>query len=132
MIDVLQVSRRKHKDTSRDGVRSREPDDEARKTDRAPSSPDLRRQDVEYAGDAYTRRGDIGDPTAVHSVKKNMPSASTTTANSGPSSSTEANDHNVSSVRNSPRNISDDDTGTNRGPIHRTLPGSCLSKNIIM
>lgn len=89
------------------------------------SSPDLRRQDVGYAADAYTRRENNGSPTALHSVRKNIPSSSMT-ANSGPSSSTEFNDHNVSSVRNSPRNISDDDTGTNRGPVHRTLPGSCL------
>lgn len=88
------------------------------------SSPDLRRQDVGYAVDAYTRRENNGSPTAVHSVRKNIPS-STMTANSGPSSSTEVNDH-VSSVRNSPRNISDDDTGTNRGPVHRTLPGRNL------
>ncbi|XP_031259072.1 uncharacterized protein LOC116117184 isoform X1 [Pistacia vera] len=118
------VSRRKSKDASKDGVRpSRELDDEARKVDRVPSSPDLRRHDMGYAADSYTRREDNGSPTAVHSVKKNMPSLSNTTANSGPSSSTEVNDHNVSSVRYSPRNISDDDTGTNRGPVHRTLPG---------
>ncbi|KAJ0106130.1 hypothetical protein Patl1_17393 [Pistacia atlantica] len=102
---------------------SRELDDEARKVDRVPSSPDLRRHDMGYAADSYTRREDNGSPTAVHSVKKNMPSLSNTTANSGPSSSTEVNDHNVSSVHYSPRNISDDDTGTNRGPVHRTLPG---------
>ncbi|KAL5833192.1 hypothetical protein ACOSQ3_016866 [Xanthoceras sorbifolium] len=116
-------SRRKNKDASKDGSRgSREFDDEARRTDRVPSSPDLRRQDVGYTVDAYTKREDNGSPTAVYSVKKNTPSVSTTTANSGPSSSTEANDH-VSSVRHSPRNTSDDDTGTIRTPVHRTLPG---------
>lgn len=109
----------------KDGFRSsRELDDEARKVDRVPSSPDLRRHDMGYAADTYTRREENGSPTAVNSVKKNMPSVSNTTANSGPSSSTEVNDHNVSSVRCSPRNISDDDTGTNRGPVHQTLPGN--------
>ncbi|XP_044486862.1 uncharacterized protein LOC123211940 [Mangifera indica] len=118
------VSRRKSKDALKDGFRSsRELDDEARKVDRVPSSPDLRRHDMGYAADTYTRREENGSPTAVNSVKKNMPSVSNTTANSGPSSSTEVNDHNVSSVRCSPRNISDDDTGTNRGPVHQTLPG---------
>lgn len=60
----------------------------------------------------------------MESVKKNMPSTSAAT-NSGPSSSTEANERNMSSIRSSPRNTSDEDTGTVGGPIHRTLPGSC-------
>ncbi|KAK2664408.1 hypothetical protein Ddye_002982 [Dipteronia dyeriana] len=121
--DLNLGSRRKNKDASKDRSRgSRDFDDEARRTDRVPFSPDRRRQDGGYTVDAHTKREDNGSPTAVYSVKKNMPSVSTTTANSGPSSSTEANDH-VSSVRHSPRNISDDDTGSIRAPVHRTLPG---------
>lgn len=60
----------------------------------------------------------------MESVKKNMPSTSAATS-SGPSSSTEANERNVSSLRSSPRNTSDEDTGTVGGPVHQTLPGSC-------
>ncbi|XP_012086626.1 uncharacterized protein LOC105645596 isoform X2 [Jatropha curcas] len=118
------VSRRKNKDASKDGFsRSHEPDDEAKKTDRMPSSPDQRRQDTGYTVDDSAKREDKGSPIAMHPVKKNVTPASTSTANSGPSSSTEVNDHHLSSIRNSPRNMSDEETGTVRGPVHRTLPG---------
>nr|XP_034903796.1 uncharacterized protein LOC118040859 isoform X2 [Populus alba] len=83
----------------------------------------LRRQDTGYKADSVSKRGDNGSPKAVNSVKNNIPPASTSTANSGPSSSTEVNDHHLSSRRNSPRNISDEETGTVRAPVHRTLPG---------
>ncbi|KAF9667055.1 hypothetical protein SADUNF_Sadunf16G0293100 [Salix dunnii] len=117
------ASRRKGKDTSKDGFRrNQDPDDEAKKTDK-PSSSDQRRQDTGYKANSVSKRGDNGSPTAVHSVKKNVPPASTSTANSGPSSSTEVNDHHLSSRRKSPRNISDEETGTVRPPVHRTLPG---------
>ncbi|KAJ6950656.1 hypothetical protein NC651_004363 [Populus alba x Populus x berolinensis] len=121
--DHSSASRRKGKDASKDGFRrNQEPDDEAKKTDR-PSSSDQRRQDTRYKADSVSKRGDNGSPTAVHSVKNNIPPASTSIANSGPSSSTEVNDHHLSSRRNSPRNISDEETGTARAPVHRTLPG---------
>ncbi|KAJ6301209.1 hypothetical protein OIU77_015508 [Salix suchowensis] len=121
--DSSLASRRKGKDTSKDGFRrNQEPDDEAKKTDK-PSSSDQRRQDKGYKANSVSKRGDNGSPTAVHSVKNNIPPASTSTANSGPSSSTEVNDHHLSSRRNSPRNISDEETGTVRAPVHRTLPG---------
>jgi hypothetical protein len=97
--------------------------------DRVPS-PDRRRQDVVHKADASTKKEENGSPTGLLSVKKNIPSASTTT-NSGPSSSTEANERNLSSIRNSPRNTSDDDTGAVGGLVHRTLPGSCLLGGII-
>ena len=80
-----------------------------------------------HTADASTKSEENGSPTVFHSVKKNIPPASTATTNSGPSSSTEANERNLSSIRNSPRNTSDDDTGAVGGPVHRTLPGSCLS-----
>ncbi|KAJ6293397.1 hypothetical protein OIU78_025386 [Salix suchowensis] len=82
-----------------------------------------RRQDTGYKANSVSKRGDNGSPTAVNSVKNNIPPTSTSTANSGPSSSTEVNDHHFSSRRNSPRNISDDETGTVRAPVHCTLPG---------
>ncbi|RVW91635.1 hypothetical protein CK203_024175 [Vitis vinifera] len=118
------IPRRKSKDISKDGSRGfRERDDEAKKMDRVPS-PDQRRHDPVHAADASTKReADDGFPKAEHSVKKNIPLASNTTANSGPSSSNEVNDQNLASVRNSPRNMSDDDAGTVRVPAHRTLPG---------
>ncbi|KAM5571354.1 hypothetical protein ABKV19_011787 [Rosa sericea] len=116
-------SRRKVRDAYKDGVRSsRELDDETKRMDRVPSSPDPRRQDAASTVDAATRREENASSTASHSHKKTIPSTSIPTANSGPSSSTEANDRNVSSVRSSPRNASDDDTGA-VGPVHPTLPG---------
>lgn len=112
------------RDAYKDGVRSsRELDDETKRMDRVPSSPDPRRQDAASTVDA-TRREENASSTASHSYKKTIPSTSIPTANSGPSSSTEANDRNVSSVRSSPRNASDDDTGA-VGPVHPTLPGTC-------
>ncbi|XP_048229797.1 uncharacterized protein LOC8288860 isoform X2 [Ricinus communis] len=110
------VSRRKNKDSSKDGFScSHDHDVEAKKTDRVPSLPDLRRQDT---ADELTKREDN-----EHSVKKNVTPVSTSTANSGPSSSTEVNDHHLSSARDSPRNMSDEETGAVRVPVHRTLPG---------
>ncbi|OMP02789.1 Zinc finger, PHD-type [Corchorus olitorius] len=106
------VSRRKNKDASKDGSRgSREFDDEAKRSDKGLSSPD-QRQDIGSVMHASAKRDD-----------KSVPPAPTTTTNSGPSSSTEANDQNLSSIRSSPRNISDDDMGTLRGSVPRTLPG---------
>lgn len=92
--------------------------------DRVSSSHDLKRQDTEYTAEASTKREDNGS-SAAESVKRNIPSASVATANSGPSSSTEANERNLPSIRSSPKTTSDDDTGTVGGPVHRTLPGSC-------
>lgn len=92
--------------------------------DRVHSSPDRRRHDPIHATDASTKReAEDGFPKAETSVKKNIPLASNTTANSGPSSSNEVNDQNLS------RNVSDDDEGTVRVPAHRTLPGSLLHEN---
>ncbi|KAJ9173797.1 hypothetical protein P3X46_016900 [Hevea brasiliensis] len=122
--DSSLVSRRKKKDASKDGFsRSHEPDDEAKKWGRVPSSPDQKRQDTGCTVDELSKREDNGSPIAVHSVKKGIPPASASTANSGPSSSSEFNDHHLSSLRNSPRNTSDEETGTVLGPAHHTLPG---------
>ncbi|XP_004309526.1 PREDICTED: uncharacterized protein LOC101300304 [Fragaria vesca subsp. vesca] len=116
-------SRRKVRDAYKDGVRSsRELDDEAKKMDRVPSSPDRRRQDTASTVDAAAKREENASSTASHSYKKTIPSTSIPTASSGRSSSTEANDRNLPSVRSSPRNVSDDDMGA-VGPVHHTLPG---------
>lgn len=120
--DHSSVPRRKYRDAPRDGFRgSREIGDEAKRKDRVISSHDLKRQDTDYTAEASTKREDNGSLT-MESVKKNMPSTSAATS-SGPSSSTEANERNVSSMRSSPRNTSDEDTGTVGGPVHQTLPG---------
>lgn len=118
----------KNKDTSRDAFRSsREPDDEVKRTDEVLSSPDQRRQETSNSADA-SKREENGSPTRLNALKKNVFSTyATNTASSGPSSSMEANDHNNSSIRNSPRNTSDDDTGmVGEGPVHHTLPGMCI------
>ncbi|XP_021900330.1 uncharacterized protein LOC110816440 isoform X2 [Carica papaya] len=123
------VSRRKNKDASKDGVlSSSELDDEAKKTNKVPSSPDLRRLDNGLIAEASSKREETEVPP-VHAIKKNMLPSSATTSN-GPSSSNEANDNNFSSIRNSPRHMSDDDLGTVRSPLHRTLPG--LINEILM
>lgn len=123
--DHNSVSRKKHKDVPKEGSRSsHEFDDEGRKMDKRPASPDQRKQELVNPADASVRKeADDGSPKPVNSVKKNMPPASPMSANSCPSSSTEANGQSFPSIRNSPRNISDDDTGIVGVPIHRTLPG---------
>ncbi|KAG7037193.1 PHD finger protein, partial [Cucurbita argyrosperma subsp. argyrosperma] len=72
-----------------------------------------------------SKREENGSPSRLNALKKGLLSAyATNTASSGPSSSMEANDHNNSSIHHSPRNTSDDDTGTvGEGPVHPTLPG---------
>ncbi|KAJ7952215.1 PHD finger protein family [Quillaja saponaria] len=116
------VSRRKYRDTSRDGFcSSRELEDEAKKVERVSSFPDQRKQDTKYTEDASVKDEGDGSSTAVQPVMQNVPSASTATSNCDPSSP--PNDRNLSSIHDSPRNISDDDTSTVGGPVHRTLPG---------
>ncbi|XP_042504880.1 uncharacterized protein LOC122081725 isoform X2 [Macadamia integrifolia] len=115
-----QVSRRRNiEDGSKDDCRSsRELNDDPKKTDRVTSSLDQRRQDPVLATDGSTSREACERSLElVHSGKKNMPSASTI-ANSGLSSSTETNDQNLSSIRNSPREIVDGDIGTISGLIN--------------
>lgn len=85
-----------------------------------------------HTADASTKSEENGSPTVFHSVKKNIPPASTATTNSGLPSSTEANERNLSSIRNSPRNTSDDDTGADGVPVHRTLPGKFPSGALYM
>ena len=63
--------------------------------------------------------------TAANSITNNIVSTTPAIANSGSPSPRE--DRNLSSTRNSPRNISDDDTATAGRPVHHTLPGSFLS-----
>ncbi|XP_039046657.1 uncharacterized protein LOC120186894 [Hibiscus syriacus] len=110
--DCSLVPRRKNKDASKDGFRgSRELDHDAKRTDKVRSSHD-QRQDIGSSMDVSAKRND-----------KNVHPTPATTSNSGPSSSTEANEQNLPFVRSSPRNFSDDDAGTGRGSVPRTLPG---------
>lgn len=126
---TLQFARRKAKDLPKHESRSsREIDDEA-KMDRLPPSRDPRRHDSACTADDITKREtDSGSGKGPHVVKKSAPAVSSATVSSGPSSSNEANEQNFSSMCNSPRNTSDDDTGSIRGRNHRTLPGCCLLK----
>ncbi|CAJ1976342.1 unnamed protein product [Sphenostylis stenocarpa] len=122
--DHYLVSRRKHKDASRDGSgSSRELEDEAKRIEKekGPSSSDQRKQDISYVEDAPAREEGLASMTAANSITNNTVSSTSAIANSDPSSPPE--DQNLSSVRNSPRNISDDDTTTAGRPVHRTLPG---------
>ncbi|KAJ1404009.1 Zinc finger, PHD-type [Sesbania bispinosa] len=121
--DHYLVSRRKYKDASRDGFgSSREPEDEAKKIEKekGPSTSDQRKQDIAYVEDAAAKEeGERASVTAA--ITNNVVSATSAIANSSPSSPPD--DQNLSSIRNSPRNISDDDTATAGRPVHHTLPG---------
>jgi hypothetical protein len=63
--------------------------------------------------------------TATNSITSNI--VSTTSAIANGSSPSPREDRNQSSMKNSPRNISDDDTAIAGRPVHHTLPGSFLS-----
>lgn len=118
------VSRRKHKDASRDGSgSSRELEDESKRIEKekGPSSSDQRKHDLSYVEDAPAREEGLASVTATNSNTNNAVSSTSAVANSDPSSPPE--DQNLSSMRNSPRNVSDDDTATAGRPVHRTLPG---------
>ncbi|KAL2902961.1 hypothetical protein RDABS01_028043 [Bienertia sinuspersici] len=111
--DQYTFSRRKTKDGPRS---SREQDSEARKADRAPSSPDsVKTSDTLTHAEAQSE--------SIHSVRKNVDDNSTSAVNSGPSS-TDANKLKPSSTRDLSANNAEGDTGTKCLPlIHRTLPG---------
>ncbi|KAL0556969.1 hypothetical protein IC582_005487 [Cucumis melo] len=123
--DHASASRMKNKDALRDTFRSAcDPDDDAKRTDEVLSSPDQRRQETSISAEA-SKREENGSQARLNALKKGFISAyGRNTTSSGPSSSIEANDHNNTSIRNSPRNTSDEDTGTvGEGPVHHTLPG---------
>lgn len=123
--DHASASRMKNKDALRDTFRSAcEPDDDVKRTDEVLSSPEQRRQETSNSAEA-SKREENGSQARLNALKKGLLSSyARNTTSSGPSSSMEANDHNNSSIRNSPRNTSDDDMGTvGEGPVHHTLPG---------
>nr|KYP74570.1 PHD finger protein At1g33420 family [Cajanus cajan] len=122
--DHYLASKRKHKDASRDGSSSlRELEGEAKRIEKekGPSSSDQRKQDMPYVEDAPAGEESLASMTAANSIASNTVSPTSAIANSDPSSPPE--DQNLSSMHNSPRNISDDDTTTAGRPVHRTLPG---------
>lgn len=129
-MSYAQVSKRKYKDATRDGFSSsREPEDEAKRieNEKGQSSSDQRKQDTAYVEDASVKEeGGRACVTAANSITNNVVSTTPAIANSGSPSPCE--DRNLSSMRNSPRNISDDDTATAGRPVHHTLPGSFLSR----
>lgn len=109
---------------------SREPEDETKRIEKeekekGQSSADQRKQDMACVEDASVEEGGRASVTAANSITSKVVSTTSAIANSGPPSPPE--DQNLSSIRNSPRNISDDDTATAGRPVHPTLPGSFLS-----
>ncbi|OVA20112.1 zinc finger protein [Macleaya cordata] len=122
--DQILVSRRKREDASRDGSRNPcELIDETKKKERLPSCSDQRRQDPVCTTNGSSKEEVYNGSPDVVPAKKNVLPASTYTASGGPSSSAEANGQSLSSMRTSPRDISDDDVGAVAGPAPRTLPG---------
>ncbi|PKI64378.1 hypothetical protein CRG98_015238 [Punica granatum] len=116
------IPKRKGRDSAKESATCpREVEDEAKKTSRATSSSDQRRQDRPSSGDACTREAK-GSPAHVHSLNARLASLSTS-ANSGPSSSNEANDVKRPARLTSPMSNSDDDFTTDQPPVYRTLPG---------
>ncbi|OIW21571.1 hypothetical protein TanjilG_06334 [Lupinus angustifolius] len=114
------VPRRKYKDVSRDGsCSSRELEDEGKRIEKekVPFSSDRRKQDMTYVEDASAKEECLASTSAINSTNNVVSAIAKSSSPSPPE------DQNLSSVRNSPRNISDDDTATVRRPVHRTLPG---------
>ncbi|XP_068649589.1 uncharacterized protein [Aristolochia californica] len=101
-----------------------EPIDESKTMDRTLSSPEQKRQDHETDGSVDKRETSIGSPDPVSSGKRSMP-VSSTISNSCPSSLFETNQMNLSTIRGSPRDASDDDLAATAiaGLSSRTLPG---------
>lgn len=117
--DQGMVSRRRTKDGSGEGSHtSLEVDNEAKKMERKPNSPDNRRQDSSYNVDQLSKREADGG-----GLVKSVQSSKKTHMNNSLSSSTDANGHNISSSRPSSRNPSDDDPRMVGRPMNRTLPG---------
>ncbi|CAA2964995.1 phd finger [Olea europaea subsp. europaea] len=114
-------SRRKTKDFAKDGSHSsREVDNEAKR----PSSRDNRRRDPEYNSDSVSKReADGGAVKGTHSMKTSNSSVSTSNLNSNLSSADVANGQNLSSIRHSPRNVSQEDQEMVGRPTNLTLPG---------
>ncbi|MCI16411.1 putative RING/FYVE/PHD zinc finger protein, partial [Trifolium medium] len=87
---------------------------------------DQRKQDMARVEDASVKEeGGPACVTATNSITSNI--VSTTSANANGGSPSPREDRNLSSIKSSPRNISDDDTVTAGRPVHHTLPGSFLS-----
>ncbi|XP_075517910.1 uncharacterized protein LOC142552152 [Primulina tabacum] len=111
-------SRRKVKDFSRDGSHhSQETDNEAKKMDRKPSSPESRRRDTGCSLDRLSKREiNGGSDKGVHSMKMRKVSSSL-------SSSSNAHGRDLSSSHPLSRNSSDDDPRMLGHPTNHTLPG---------
>ncbi|KAL3651074.1 hypothetical protein CASFOL_007477 [Castilleja foliolosa] len=115
---IVASSKRRAKDFSGEGSHgSVEVDNEAKKMEKKPTSPNCRRLDSGYGADPLSRReADGGRVKSVQSMKKiNMGSSL--------SSSPDASGHNLSSNRPSSRTMSDDDPRMVGRLTNRTLPG---------
>ncbi|XP_045806472.1 uncharacterized protein LOC123899401 isoform X1 [Trifolium pratense] len=124
------VSKRKYKDATRDGFcSSRDHEDETKKIEKEKGqSSDQRKQDMARVEDAFVKEeGGRACVTATNSITSNIVSTTSSIGNGRSPSPRE--DRNLSSMRSSPRNISDDDTATAGRPVHHTLPG--LINNIM-
>lgn len=115
------IFKRKGKDLAKEG--SHELQDESKNVNRSHLLPVQRRNDLARNADPVAKgEKDNGSVKSGQSVNKSIPRASSLTAGCGSLASTEANERNMSSTRNSPLNASDDDTEIIR-PAHHTLPG---------
>lgn len=94
-------------------------DNEHKKMERKPTSPDSRRLDSSYRTDQPSRKEADGG------MSKNAQSMKKSNMNNSISSSADANGHNLSSSRSSSRNAPDDDPRTVGRQTNRTLPGAC-------
>ncbi|KAK7269037.1 hypothetical protein RIF29_21752 [Crotalaria pallida] len=106
--DHCLVPRRKYKDAS---CGSRELEDEGKRIEKekVPSSSDQRKKDLSFVEDSSIKEEGLASTTAINSTNNSAPSP--------------PEEQNLSSIRNSPRSLSDDDTTAARRPVHRTLPG---------
>ncbi|AAF31272.1 putative chromatin regulator PHD family [Arabidopsis thaliana] len=118
--DHTTFSRRKNKDTSKEGYCNLRDDDRcSTRSAKNRRSPDRRtQQDSGSRGGSLCSKGEENETTKTSSYSSRkvlLPPNSTTSTSSGPCSSSELNEHNKPSPHSSPRN--------NGTPVHRTLPG---------
>ncbi|KAL8520577.1 hypothetical protein ACS0TY_011204 [Phlomoides rotata] len=116
--DQSVASRRRTKDCSVESSHaSLEVDNDTKRMERKPCSPDNRRQDSGYSVDLLSRKEADGG------LVKNVQSTKKTNAGNSFSSFGEANGHNISSSHLSTRNASEDDPRVVGRQTNRTLPG---------
>lgn len=117
------VFKRKGKSIAAEGSQNSE-EDESKNVKRSPLLPVQRTNDQSRTSDSVTKREvDYGSASGAQSLNKSSSHATSLNAGNASLASAETGKQDVSSTYKSPRNASDDNTGSEIRPAQRTLPG---------